>query len=548
MPNHVDKGLENTAVLPFATSAQNRVKAFTKDMEMAAVLYLADSNREKGEGIILKKPDEKLVFITKAHYPLWLVPCSGKTLLLDGLGVSKHTLSYDTPPDITAFKNDIKRNARTREAYSVMLSRNINYFQNNAGKEEKTIDNLIVSPEFKQDFATYLPDAKTVQTSFARTLMPPTVDELEISTSIEQLSDLKTRISDDARNLDANMKLLSMTTLEKVKEVRHEIKSIRRQSNRQLTRVAPKVTRNIRSIQKKFHKTISRTTERFEKQLRHLHKKQAGLKRTRKHLLVETQRCEARIKSSKHRKNKQSEIQWTKRLKRIKKKLPTLRENIKDTRKRIVNLETAEKLRVSQQRIDCDTQIGNARKILRELEASREAELTVKKQEIASLENTTSLIIGKMNEMAKSKKAALNELDDLSIRRRKKAITLVYMPFYLVRYEMEARKRYAIYPPSIVGDMGIMTKMKGVLGAAKMKEFLQPRSKAITAFLDQFVTLIQTNPMFEKDVTDAGIQDSVLRIKTLRMGVKRGLKELENEEWMSQNELQTIAKLLYIYA
>jgi hypothetical protein len=54
--------------------------------------------------------------------------------------------------------------------------------------------------------------------------------------------------------------------------------------------------------------------------------------------------------------------------------------------------------------------------------------------------------------------------------------------------------------------------------------------------------------MFEKQVTETGIEDSVLRITTLRLGVKRGLKELENEEWMSQDELQTIARLLYIYA
>jgi hypothetical protein len=344
------------------------------------------------------------------------------------------------------------------------------------------------------------------------------------------------------------MKLLSTTTLEKVKEIRHEITSLRKQFNRRLRRVKPKVTGNIRRIQKKFHKRISRTSKRFEKQLRHLHEKQAGLERTRKHLLVEIHRCEARIKSSKHRKNKQSKIQWTKRLERIKKKLPTLGKNINDAHNRIVDLEAAERFQVSQLRIDCDTRIGEATKVLRELEASREAELTAKRQEITSLENTTSSIIGQMNEMAKSKKAALNQLDDLGVPRRKNAITLVYMPFYLVRYEMEARKRYAIYPPSIVSDMGIMTKMKGAFGAAKMKEFLQPRSKTITTFLYQFVTLIERDPMFEKEVTDAGIEDSVLRIKTLRIGVKRGLKELENEEWMSQDELQTIAKLLYIYA
>jgi hypothetical protein len=548
MSHHINRILENTFVLPFATSAQNRVKAFTKEMEMAAILYLAESNREKGEGVLLKKPDEKLVFITEAHYPIWLVPHDGGTLLFDGLGLSKHAISYDAPPDITAFINDIKTSARTKEAYSVALARNLNYFQNTTGKEEKTIEHLITSQEFKQDFAAYFSNSQGAKPSPGKALLMPTVNEVEISASMEQLSDLKTKINDDVTNLDTSMKLLNAKTLKQVQEIREAIRRVSMQFDRQIDHVKPSVTKDIRRIQKNFDKRISRTSKRIQKQLELLYKKQAGLERTRKHLLVDVKRCEARINSSRHRKNKQSENQWTNRQKRIKKKLPTIEKNINETHKKIGNLEAAEKLKVSELRVDCDVRIGEAQKILRVLESSREAEFTMMKQEIAALENNTSHIISQMNEMAKSKKAALNQFDDLSVPRRKHTVSLVYMPFYLVRYEMETTKRYALYPPSIVGDMDLMTKMRGVLGAARMKAFLQPRSKAIAAFLDQFITLIQRNPMFEKEVTDAGIEDSVLRIKQLRIGVKRGLKELENEEWMSPNELQTIAKLLYIYA
>ncbi len=158
------------------------------------------------------------------------------------------------------------------------------------------------------------------------------------------------------------------------------------------------------------------------------------------------------------------------------------------------------------------------------------------------------MIINQMNEMAKSEKAVLNELDRISMPRRKKAYALVYLPFYLARYEMEGKKRYVVYPPSFVGDMGILTKMKGALGAAKMKAFLQPRSEAMTESLDQLVPLIQKSPMFEKEVTEAGIQNSVLQIRKLRMRVRRGLKELENEKWISKKERKAFVKLLYLYA
>jgi len=549
MADYLDRGLKTRLVLPFAISAKDRIKDFTKDMEMAAIFYLAESRREKGEGHILKKPDEKLVFIAEACYPIWLVPWRGRTLLFDGLGITSHTLSYDTVPDIKAFNKDMQGSAKTCEAYSVALSRNVNYFKNFVGKEEKTIKSLIVSPDFIRDFLVYLSEVKETEKPLTtKTVLSPIINESEISASIEELSDLRAKIDDDVENLDAGMKLLNTTTMEKAKTIRKEIKEIRKKFARKIEKVKPRVTRKTRQIQKKYDKKITRASRRFERRLRCLHKDQIKLKKMQRRLRAEINRCKAKITSCRRRKNKRRESQLTLKLKRIRKRLPAFERNIRDTVRKIENLETVKKLQTSQQRMECDTRIERATKILRELEASREAGIRMKRQEITSLEEATSSIIDQMNEMAKSKKTALNEFDRTSMARRKKAYALVHLPFYLARYEKEPKKRYVVYPPSIVGDMGILTKMKGALGATKMKAFLQPRSKTMTAFLNQLVTLIQKNSMFEKEVTEAGIQDSVLRIKELRMGVKRGLKKLENEKWISKNELQILSKLLYIYA
>jgi hypothetical protein len=550
MANHLDVGLKTRLILPFAISARDRIKDFTKEMEMAAVFYLAESNREKGEGHILKKTDEKLVFIAEACYPIWVVPWNGGNLIFDGLGVTSHTLSYDKVPDIRAFNKDVQGSAKTCRAYSVALTRNVNYFKSFVGKEEKTIEGLIASPDFIQDFLDYLSEMKETRKPLTtKAVLSPLINESEISASIKELSDLRAKIDEDVENLNASMKLLNKTTMEKVKAIRKEIKEARKKFAKRIKKVEPRVTRKRRQIQEKYGKKITRTSKRFDRRLRLLHENETKLEKTQRHLRAEIKRYKVKIKSCRRRKNKRNESQWTRKLKRIKKRLPALKRNIEATVKKIEKLETAKKLETSQQRIQCETRIERATKILRDLEASREARIKIKRQEITALQDTTSLVIDQMNEMAKSKKASLcAQFDSISMARRRKANALVYLPFYLARYEMEPKKRYVLYPPSIVGDMGILTKMKGALGATKMKAFLQPRSKAMTVFLNQLVTLIQKSPMFEKEVTEAGIQDSVLRMKKLRRGVKRGLKELEDEKWISKNELQTLSKLLYIYA
>jgi len=543
--------LKTKLVLPFAASARSGIQGFTKNIEMAAVLYLAESDRKKGEGHILRKSDEKLVFLAEGHYPIWLVPWSGGTLLFDGLGVSTQTLSHDTVPDIGAFKKDIQ-NARTSEAYSTVLSRNANYFKKFIGEEEKTVEGLISSPDFMRDFSTYLFEAKEIERPMvSKTLLSPTISQSGLSASVAELSRARAGIEDDARNIDAGMRMLNMATKENVKAVRTEIKQIRKGSDKRIRKVKRSAARRTRRIRVMYNKRIATISRRFQKQLRLLHKDRVKYEKMWRLQRAELNRCEAKIKSCRRRRTrriKRAETRWAKRLERAKKKLPVLEKSIREADKKVAKVQSVRDSEISELRLKCDARVEEATKILRKLKASREADIRIKQQEIASLDTTTSLIINQMHELARSKTAALNRFDTMASPRRKKGHTLVHMPFYFARYEREAEKRYVVYPPSIVNNMGILTRMKGAMGSTRMKAFLRPRSKAVSLFLNQLVTLIEKDSTFEKEVTEAGIQNSVLRQKKLRMGVKRGLKQLHDENWLSKDEFQTLGKLLYVYA
>ena len=105
-----------------------------------------------------------------------------------------------------------------------------------------------------------------------------------------------------------------------------------------------------------------------------------------------------------------------------------------------------------------------------------------------------------------------------------------------------------MHPPSIAGDIGLLTKMKASLGAPKVKALLQTRSEPIATLLNQVHTLFEEKPMLEKTVTEEGIQNSILLRKNLRADVNKGLEELKNGNWISKKELQKISRVLYIYS
>ena len=61
-------------VLPFSIASENRKEPFSKEMEHAALFCLAELERNKGGGLILKQPAERMAFITEVGYPFWLIP------------------------------------------------------------------------------------------------------------------------------------------------------------------------------------------------------------------------------------------------------------------------------------------------------------------------------------------------------------------------------------------------------------------------------------------------------------------------------------------
>ncbi|MCW4015928.1 MAG: hypothetical protein NWF06_06125 [Candidatus Bathyarchaeota archaeon] len=532
-------------ILPFAVAAKDRYVPFTKNMEMAAVFYLAERDRKKGEGRVLKKPEENHSFISETCYPLWLIPWRGRTLVFDGLEFTNPTIEYNVLPDIKTFDNDIQTSAKSREAYCAALSQNISYFQKFAGKEEKTIKGLIRNPEFLEDLMNYLQNAENAEKlTTPKAILSPMLDSSEVSASISKLSDLRDTIEDEVKELSSSMKLLSKGTREQVKALQAEMKETMKEFDKKIKKVKPKVMEKIAKIKEKRDEEVTRISKKYDRKLRTLHQNRVSIEKTLERLSTEIERYEADIKDSRENKDEAGEFQINEKLDEARKKIPSLNKEIKEIDREIENVEDAKKIAVSRARTKPDDRLDEAMKVLRDIEAAKEARVRLEQQELADLEEKTSSIIKQIDGMIKTKEAALNEIDSIGVEERRRKNVIVYLPVYFVCYETEVGKRYVVYPPSYVGSMGIKTKLRGVFGAGKMKSFLQPRSENIAALLDQLVYLTQENPVFEKEITEAGLKASILRTPELQVSVLKGITELKDEGWLSESEAQTLTEQL----
>ena len=530
--------------LPFAVPAGDR-ETFTHEMEMATVFCLAESDREKGGGAILKKAPEELTFVAEIRYPLWLVPWIKRRLLFDGFGISTHTLSYDVLPDVQVFNNEIRGSAGTREAYSAYLSHHLNYFENFAEKEEKTIDGLITNTEFIQDFIKYLPEAvETKKPTVEKVLLAPTLDEETISSSLQEMSSLREALKKDILSLSQAMKLLNTTTKNQVKAISKAVKITEKDFDKKISVATASALKETRKIQKRYDKQITEVSRKFERQLQALHQKQVKAEQTSSRLTAEIDRFEVERETCKSRKNGNGEAHWKQKIEEAKKELSILEKTMGDLDKKIEEVNAAKNFEISKLRTEYASQAERAKAKVRDLEAFREAEVRLKQEEMKKLEEMSHSIVDQMDRLLGLKRASLKEIESEGITGGGKGYMLVYVPFYLACYQKEMKKRYVVYSPSYARGMGGLTRLKGVFGAAKIKSLLQNRSKPITKLLNQLVTLVQPNPVFEKEIIDAGFRANILRTKESKGKVKEGLKQLRDEEWLSENEFQMFNEAL----
>jgi len=542
--NHLSRQLASL-ILPFAVSSKDRKISFTKEMEMATIFYMAESDRKKGEGILLKKPLEELLFISECNYPIWLVPWRGRTLLFDGLGVMQRTLTYDVLPDVKTFVNDIEGSAEKLEAYLATLTDHIHYFQSASRVEERTILGLVTSSDFIEDFSSYLSQAKAAEPSEVKTIrLSPVFEESSITASLNELSELKTMLEKDVENLNLSMKLLSDVTRKHVDVLKEEIRGIQKDFNERIATAKSAATERVREIQKRFDERITKASKRFEGQLQSLHGERVKLAKNEERSLAQINRCEAEIKAAKLRKDEAVQQRWKQEMNNWKRESNALNKSVEQMDKKIEETESEKNVEVSNLRSEFNTQAENAMKQVRELEASREAKVQLKQEKIKSLEDFTSTIVTQLDNLAKQKRTSINELDKMGMHDNKKKSALAYVPFYFACFQAEATRRCLVYPPSIAGTMGVLTKFKGILGASKVKSLFQQRSKAVANILNQLITVMERDPVFKRDLHDTAVKANILRSKETQERVKQGLAELRKEEWISENEFQTFSALL----
>ena len=534
-------------LLPFATLSENRKEPFTADLEAATIFSMAELDRTKGGGFLSKRPEEKLLFIAKIGYPLWLFPWSETALIFDGLNRSKYTLPYAVVPDAQTFMENLKRSSKTRETHMAFLADHINYFQTPVTEKSVIINGLISDPEFLGEFDSYRGEATAIEVQPANVgLLSPTIDKSTISSILQELGRLQSSFKKDVEGLYHCMKFINEATQHYTKVLRSKAKAIKEENDVKINAQEELVTPKVNGLKEQYDHQLIEATKSFDKQRLPVQKSKVKLEKSREQALTKIEQYKLEAKTCAERDDSVGEDKWKEKANDTKKELSEIENQLKDTEKALKDLEERKSLEIFNLRSELEAKTKEARQPLLDLESSRDAEIMLCQQEIEQLEQQTKLILEHVGRTVKLREANIENFAKLGVKRdlELKGISLFYVPFYVACYEVNSKKRYLILPPSKANAIGLSTKLKSALGRAKIKQLLVSRFELITSLMDTLQVLVQQNAVFETEMREKGEKVNMLKAGSTRDSVKKGLEDITKEGWISEKEHQDLSKII----
>jgi hypothetical protein len=532
-------------LLPFVTLAPTNKVPFTKDAERATIFCLAELDRGKGGGFFKKRPPEKLVSIAEIYYPFWVTSFGRLGLLFDGLNVTSHSFNYPVLPDLKSFKDEMSSRSETRQAYVAFLSSNLTYFQTPGNEETKVINGLITDTDFRREFTPYLNETVTADAPVVDSVMiSPTNNEAAILAITQSLENLKTKFSEELTELNGIIKLLNHTTQGFLGKLREEVKKTEERFIKPIEAAKATIENKTAQINQEYTEKITATSNQFEQETLASQKELVVLEKTKEQLTAEIEHCEAEVKTAAINKDSISEQKWKEKRNELKTENSEIQKKTEVIVEKIKKIEESKKHALFQLKSESDAKTKEATKDLINIESARDAETRCFRGEMEKLEGLTADIIKQVNQAAKMREATITEFDNLGAPHKKLKQALVHMPFYLIRQQSGANRRYTFFAPSFVGNVGVGAKLRSAIGKMKVSRLLQPRSKSVVSLLNKFAVLLEEDVAFGSEINEACRKANLLDSENMRQSIATGLSKLKEGGWLSEQERQSFSQML----
>jgi len=536
-------------ILPYTVPEKSRKKKFNANMELTAILCLAEARRKKH--VIGGFSPEKILFISKLHYPLWAVPWEDGCLIIDGLQTLSSTLTYMALPDMELFLNDIERSQTVREHFRKALDKHTQTFAGFSETVRIPIRAIVADKVLLSDVSVYVEETLALKADVTGNiiLIPPKLDEDTAGESAKKVFDLYERIQFDVKGLEYAARVLNEMTQFHEQKFLREIELVSEAFKEEVDRVKPSVEKKVELLLEERDAKIEKINRAAEAELNAKLREKERRQRELEKLELNRTEYKKRLEIRRSRHDKIGAAHWEHSLRTCENKISKVKERIHDLSHCIEKVRKQNQEDIGKLKYGYQTLLDRERKKITDIEASLESVTKAKEGENEKLRLMSRHIVSFIEQLAEQKRLHATELKSLPIPCKSEQVTLLALPFYLVGYEVEDKPHYYMYPPlRVMSSEGIVKKIEKTLLsfrlASRIELLLQPRSKTLNKMLNNVLEeKMKTDRVFERSLRELGVSNNLLTDSGFKEALTKGVEELKAEGWIKQEEGDILIKM-----
>jgi len=527
-------------ILPFSPQ---KSKDGNYESELAAIYAVAELERSKGGGLIIKQPREKILFISKIGYPLWLFPKNENIYIFDGLNNTNFAISYIELPATKTFIDSLERNSKTKEDYLTFLSANSNYFQHVDKEKEISVKGLIANEDFTKELSNYRKEANEVIDKPPNLpLLSPTLEAVTITSALTEMDKIQSLFKQNTDRLPECQKQLSKITSQYVTELDYAAQAVKDEANAKIKAQEEFVNPKIAKLNSTYKQQIANVTRGFNEEIERVEKLKSKTLKFIESNEEKIKLYESEAKTQAEQNHSLYEKRWKEKKNQTKKENDGLKKELKRIENSIKNLSKQKTEKTWNLQKALETEIKLARQPLLDLETTRDAKMLAFKLEAEKLYKQQKPVSDGLNNAIKLGEAVNARFESLGSREQQlKAPALFYVPLYVTCYLSGSSRRYIFLSPSVINESGFASKLKSALGISKIKERFIPRFQTITASIDKIQVVIKEDSFLEKQIIDLGEKNNLLNTDMARSNIGKGLINLKDQGWISDKEYQALS-------
>jgi len=517
-------------------------------MERAAILCLSETKRKKPR--ILAGSSEKISCIAKLYYPLWAVPWNGRCIIIDGLDLLSSKMRHDEIPDVLRFTEDLKKSSSSLDLFLETLKRHSRTFQKFVSSRDLYLKGIIDESEMLKSLISVLEDEKiSKKEGQDAVFVPPIISDEKAKERAQEFIDQWNILNSEIDSLHYAIEVLNEETEYHKEKILVEIEEIRRDYDLRISRTKKLVDRKVRALVKEKEKTEGKIEKACKRRLE-------KILREKDRLRQKVERLDLSLREAVKTRRKQKKKYPKRSTTRIDNRIAKYRDDIRILKEKMAELNNLEAEIYKETQRSLKEVEEKYRALITEelekleiLEESRKLEISEKNELRSRMDQASSMIESLLRELIAMKTKEMDDLENKAIPAEIEEISLIGIPFYLVIFESPKKVRAEVYPPMVARNhAGAMQKIRRIFFSfsleSRMRLLLNPRfSEFNREIFLKFEKKMKINPAFREVIFEKAKSNNLLEFSEFMKSVAEGIKELEEEGWVSRNERQSIIEM-----